>query len=125
MPDKSPPIKRGSDFNLIPGWVRRLFEPKPVPAISLNVERLELQPGDTLVAYLPEALNLTMDQASHLSKRISDRFPGHECMVLANGIRLGAVASKPVSVSVAVDNSGELVARRVAGKADSRRYWKR
>lgn len=52
-----------------------------------DLERLSLKPGDVLVLSSPDQLSQV--NRAHLQAIMVAKFPGHDCLVLSDGLRLG------------------------------------
>jgi hypothetical protein len=57
--------------------------------ITGRVESLHLEPGDTIVATTDE--RLTSAQGERLRKVLAARFPDHDVLVAAGGVRISKV----------------------------------
>lgn len=54
-----------------------------------DMQKVTLKPGDVLVVTCSHPL--TDNNAEYLRKYIAESFPGHKCLVLGDGLKLGVV----------------------------------
>lgn len=55
-----------------------------------DVQRLELRPGDVVVLSLDAPV--TDQTADLLKRRMETAIPGHQCLIMAAGMKLGVLA---------------------------------
>jgi hypothetical protein len=56
-----------------------------------SVNRLRLRPGDAIVLSTEELI--TDETAKRLREQVEAHFPGHRCLVLGPGMKLGVLSS--------------------------------
>jgi hypothetical protein len=57
-----------------------------------DVQRLSLQPGDVIVLSVQE--QLSVDAMIGIRRIVESAIPGHKCLILAPGMKIGAVAGR-------------------------------
>jgi len=67
------------------------FKPEARSAIEFtgNLQRLELEPGDTFVLTIPGAISSEEEQ--RIRDVLEQELPGHKVLVFAGGVQLGIV----------------------------------
>lgn len=55
-----------------------------------EMAKIEFAPGDTFVLFYPRMLS--REAADRLKRMWQENFPGHKCVVLEEGMRLGILA---------------------------------
>jgi hypothetical protein len=68
--------------------------------LPLEVRRLRLEPGDTLVLRTPRPVPPTT--ATHLAAALREQFPGAQVLVLESGLDLEIVSQAPQPLGEAV-----------------------
>lgn len=66
-----------------------------VEAMKIEFGLLTLKPGDTLVAMIDARLSAA--GIKDFTEAMEGQFPGHKCLLLADGVKLGVVRNEATS----------------------------